>query len=513
MDRAILRKVALELHERITGAFINKIHQPLPREIVLRLRIPSGGEGKLFISADPQLGRLHLTSLRIPNPPSPPRFCAYLRAHLQGARIVGVHGARDDRVVIIRTTRGPVENRIARNLILELLGRDSNILLVDAASNLIMDCLHRIPEKERGSRTVLPGWEYHSPPKPTGREELPIEDSELALARPGIGTGPSGKKRLLLNIRTSDDESYPTMNEAADAYYGQRLGAVLLEALRRQIAAPLKSRIRSLERRLGKIRADEERLKQYADRREEGELLKANLRLVKRGMESLEVVDWNSGEKRVISLDRSLGAVSNMEKIFAKAAKGKRGEKFVAGRLEETVAEKRALEDALFLVEDATDAAALEIPDSENVAEKENSTKHRVERKGRLPQESSMLRRFRTPSGGFVLVGRSGRGNDFILRRKAAKGDLWFHVKGFSGAHVLLPRRSKMEAPRGDIEFAASVAVYHSKAREAGKAEVIVAEVKDLDRPRGALPGQVIVKRHTTMLSRSPAEPLLPEIS
>lgn len=514
MDLAILRKIALELHDRISGAFINKIHQPLPREIVLRLRIPSGGEEKLFISADPQLGRLHLTKLRIPNPPSPPRFCAYLRAHLQGSRVTAVHAAPDDRVVTIRTTRGPEGNRVGRNLILELLGRDSNILLVDASSNLIMDCLHRIPEKETGSRTVQPGWEYHPPPRAGGRGDASPDESELMTARPGIGTGVGGKQRLLFNVVSPEDEHYPTMNEAADAFYGRRLGSALLEALRRETAAPLRSRIRSLARRIEKIRADEKRLKQFTDRREDGELLKANLHLVTTGMESVEVTDWATGLKRVIRLDPALGGISNMKRIFAKAAKGRRGEEFVRRRMEETLAEKGALEDALYSLEDAANASELEMAAPEVAPKPEpGKTKPRPDAGRRAPEESSMLRKFRTPSGGVALVGRSGRGNDFILRRKAGKDDLWLHVKGYAGAHVLLPRRGMKELPAEDMEFAAGLAVYHSKAKGGGKAEVMVAEVKDLNRPKGAFPGQVTVKKYTTVIAGSPDGPLVSETS
>jgi len=77
MDLAILQKVALELNEILPGGFINKIHQPLPREIVLRIRVLGGGEKMLVLSSDPKLGRIHLIDLKIPNPPRPPRFCAF----------------------------------------------------------------------------------------------------------------------------------------------------------------------------------------------------------------------------------------------------------------------------------------------------------------------------------------------------------------------------------------------------------------------------------------------------
>ena len=98
-------------------------------------------------------------------------------------------------------------------------------------------------------------------------------------------------------------------------------------------------------------------------------------------------------------------------------------------------------------------------------------------------------------------MGRSARGNDFLVRNKARKGDLWFHVKDFPGAHVLLPARSGHPPSQQDKEFAAGLAAYYSKARGKGKVEVIIADAGQLERPRGALPGQVIVKSYETILS------------
>ena len=122
-----------------------------------------------------------------------------------------------------------------------------------------------------------------------------------------------------------------------------------------------------------------------------------------------------------------------------------------------------------------------------------------------------MFREYRSPSGLTVLVGKSGRGNDFLLRHKARKGDLWFHVKGRSGAHVLLPSRSGQEPSDDDKAFAAGLAVRFSHAGGKGKTEVIVADVNDISRPKGALSGQVIVRHYTTMIAESqdPAELVL----
>ncbi|MBI5570959.1 MAG: NFACT family protein [Desulfomonile tiedjei] len=501
MDLAVLQKVAQELNEVLVGGFVNKIHQPLPREIVLRIRSRENGENKLMISADPLLGRIHLTGLRIPNPPAPPRFCAFLRAHFQGSRIREVRADSGDRVVRIVATRGPEAERVCRELIVELLGRDSNIILVDGDSQEIMDCLHRIPDKETGSRVVMPGWVYLPPQKRPQAARRGNGESEVLEGLPGIRTRADGKRRLVLNATEPGDEQYATMNLAAEALYAPRLESLLVEALRREVAAPCKARIRSLERREEKIRSDAERLKRLVDRQEEGELLKANLNRVKKGMRWLEAEDWTTGGKRTIELDPALDAVANMQRIFRKAAKGKRGEKKVQERLQVTRDEKRAIEELLYFVEEARDVTELESAATSIPGQAGDTRNGGPQPKRIAPTEPSLFHVFHTDRGRPVLVGKSAAGNDFLLRHKAHKGDRWLHVKDFAGAHVILSAKG-LEPPSFDeTRYAAGLAAHFSKARGKGKVEVIVADVADVHRIKGAMKGQVSVKHYLTILA------------
>jgi predicted ribosome quality control (RQC) complex YloA/Tae2 family protein len=497
MDLSVLKKIAEELNRELAGGFINKTHQPLPRELVLRIRGQWSGEKKLVISADPQLGRTHLTGLRIPNPPSPPRFCAFLRAHLQGARIEAISCLADDRVISISAGRGPADKRSNMILILELLGRDSNIVLVDAATNKIMDCLHHIREKESSSRLMLPGLEYQPPPTNPNLER-PSESVPGAACVPGVVTDPRGKRRLVADVGSAQGnaEVFPTMNAAADHFYGEKLKSLLLESYRRTVAAPLVSRIKSLDRRLAKIKDDSQRLRIYVRMQDDGELIKANLYKIKKGMTSIEVEDW-VGEKRTVKLDPTLDPIGNMNRIFKKGAKGKRGKKIVEERLETTAEEKRAIEDLLYFVEAATDVDELDSLSAEFLPANHTAKNSR----GREQEKAAEpFFRFSAPSGATVLVGKSGRGNDALLRSKASKQDLWFHVKDYSGAHVVLSSQ-KGPATSEDLDFAASLAVDHSKAQGKGKVEVIVATVGDLSRAKGAQPGQVKVRKFKTVVS------------
>ncbi|AFM25796.1 Rqc2 family fibronectin-binding protein [Desulfomonile tiedjei] len=498
MDLAVLQLVARELNDLLLGAFINKIHQPLPREVVLRMRAPGGGEQKLMVSADPQLGRIHLTHLKIPNPPRPPRFCAFLRAHFQGSKITGCSSLPDDRVVMIFATRGTGEERTERILVLELLGRDSNIILVDAVSGLILDCLHHIPEKEAGSRIVLPGIEYTVPPKHGRAAESLDEIVKERNLSPGIHIDSKGKKRLTVSAILPEDETFSAMNEAVDAFFRPRLESLLLNQAKREIAAPVRARINSLDRRLKKIKVDETRLKEFSGRQYEGELLKANLGKMRKGMDSIRVQDWITGGERIVLLEPSLNPVENMERIFRKAAKGKRGEQAVQRRVAETIAEMRALEDQLFYIMECDEIDELEMLAGDFHKETPQS---KSQSRPPTDRESKLFRTFASPSGASVFVGLHARSNEFLVRKKARPGDLWFHVKDYPGAHVLLKKEGAAPHRAEDLDFAAALAVHFSKAANKGKVEVMIADAKDVSPMKGGIPGQVSVKHYRTIVS------------
>src|SRR3990172_1707051 len=98
MDAFLLKQIVAELSGELRGALVSKVHQPAEKEIVLTLW--TGREEKrLLLSADPEACRIHLSTRKVPNPPSPPRFCQFLRRHLEGMRIEGLSVAPFDRLV------------------------------------------------------------------------------------------------------------------------------------------------------------------------------------------------------------------------------------------------------------------------------------------------------------------------------------------------------------------------------------------------------------------------------
>ena len=103
LSAADIEAVVKEISPVIETGWIQKVFQPAPRAITLAIRTP-GQTLSLFISADPETARLHLLTQRLPNPPAPPAFCQFLRAHIQGARIERLEQVQGDRIVRLHLT-------------------------------------------------------------------------------------------------------------------------------------------------------------------------------------------------------------------------------------------------------------------------------------------------------------------------------------------------------------------------------------------------------------------------
>ncbi len=112
----------------------------------------------------------------------------------------------------------------------------------------------------------------------------------------------------------------------------------------------------------------------------------------------------------------------------------------------------------------------------------------------------SVARRFLSPDGFVVLVGRTASDNDVVTFKLGAPQDFWLHVSGESGSHVIVRNPDGVERlPRETLRFAAALAAGYSKARNAGRVAVHVAQCRDVRKPRGVPAGTVTLKQFTTV--------------
>jgi predicted ribosome quality control (RQC) complex YloA/Tae2 family protein len=163
LDGVFIKSIINELDKKLTGGRVDKIYQPDKNEIVMSIR--SKGENlKLLITAAGSSPRLHLTSITRKNPMEPPMFCMLLRKHLTGARITSLRQINFDRIVEISfESRDELGTLANKSLIVEIMGKHSNIIFVNEG-NTIIDSLIRVTPQVSSVRQVYPGLSYKAPP-------------------------------------------------------------------------------------------------------------------------------------------------------------------------------------------------------------------------------------------------------------------------------------------------------------------------------------------------------------
>ncbi|MBU7008459.1 Rqc2 family fibronectin-binding protein [Phosphitispora fastidiosa] len=164
-DGLVMAAVREELNRIVIGGRIEKIYQPLAREILLVIH-KDRTKYRLLISADAGKARIHVTKTVRENPLTPPLFCMVLRKHLEGGKIFGVEQPGLERILKIRVEAADELGILAeKTLICEVMGKHSNIILVNPSSNTILDGINRYSYATSRHREILPGRQYVSPPE------------------------------------------------------------------------------------------------------------------------------------------------------------------------------------------------------------------------------------------------------------------------------------------------------------------------------------------------------------
>ncbi len=548
MDLFVIHGIVEELKKEIAGAFISKVYQMNRTDLLFRLRL-QGEEKQLLISTHPDFFRLHLTEKKYANPMVPPRFCTYLRKHIGGARISGVTQDRYERVVRL-TLQKKMDAGIIRevSLVAELVGKMSNILLLEG--DRILDCLHFRRSGEETARPAAPGLLY-SPLSPSGEwlpdevtrgkmEEVcaspagerwramvrgisglsPLLARELEFVSDGTAKELEEALRLLVgryeeadfkprvytllgdrkvlspfplkSLGPAREESYSSMNQAADQFYFQVVVKRQMAEQKQALSKRLRHLISRLQRRRENLIGDREGFQKDLGAKDLGDLLAANYPRLRKGMREVEALDYRQDPPRpiLVTLEESLDPSGNVQRYFKKYKKAKRGLEMTSQRMEEAEREITYLESVLFEVEEAEDAEEVETIRRELEEERIVSVPKK-QKAGKEKREVSIpVRRFRSSEGLEIFCGKHNLGNDYLLRHLAKDHDLWFHSQGLPGSHVLLKTGKKDPQP-GSILEAATIAAYYSRGRGSTRLPVDYTLVKNVFRPKGAKPGMV----------------------
>jgi predicted ribosome quality control (RQC) complex YloA/Tae2 family protein len=235
---------------------------------------------------------------------------------------------------------------------------------------------------------------------------------------------------------------------------------------------------------------------------------------VKPRARSVEARDFATGETVTIELDPKLSPAANLDALFKRQKKAERSALRAAqelGALEPRTAELDRLAAELAAQDDDALPALAERPEWKRLLDRyapaaPAPSRARSERpkRGDVPTRLQP-RRYRSSDGLEIWVGKNDDGNDRLTTRLARGKDLFFHVEGQPGSHVVLRTEGREDAPPESLLEAAELAVHFSSARNAGRIDVHVAAIKDVTKPKGAKPGLVHVHRGRTVhLRRDP---------
>ena len=457
LSEADIKAVVGETAPALAGGWIQKIHQPVPDAITLEIRAP-GRTLSLLISAALETTRLHLVSQPLPNPPAPPAFCQFLRAHIQGARIDAIAQVPNDRIVRVNLTarEGPC------TFVAELIGRQADLLLLDDRGKVLASL------NEDRDRVGKP---YRPPAQRPHVSDKPIEAWPMP----------------------TDDRPFP-VSALLEERYGQREIALATTQLRQSKLTELKKSIKKAVRRIEALREDLDKAARYQDYARYGELLKANLGRIKKGQELITVVDYfdPAQSELVIPLDPSKTPHGNMDDYFKKHRKFLVAGQEITPRIEGMERELAALRKDQLAIEEGRWVPV----EPTSASTREGRLTPRIQSSALRPQHSSRsgpFRRFISADGVPIYVGRNAKENDELTLKFAHSDDLWLHAQGVPGSHVVVRLEKGANPPPETLKDAATLALLYSDFKKSGKGDVIYTRRKYVRKAKGRPPGAVTV--------------------
>jgi predicted ribosome quality control (RQC) complex YloA/Tae2 family protein len=570
-DAIFMTALAGELREKLVGGKVDKLYQPARDEAVLHMR--AGRENvRLLISASPSHPRAQLTKVPRENPETPPMFCMLLRKYFTGARLLELTQPSMERLLDFRfETLDELGDRVERRLVLECIGRKSNLIMLDGAGR-ITDCMRRADGDLSAKRPVMPGL-YYTPPEPTGRldplamapEELrsfvlanapegdgqdkwlleqfnglsPLIARELAFQGEGTGEGLAERFcQLMDRVRAGEFtptvlvrdgrpidftfmpvlqygpgvelKRYPTFSQLLDDFYEQKEAQ---ERVKQRGQDFIRSVTQARNRTAKKIANQEGDLARSVDRetlRQYGDIITTNFYQMRKGQSVLRAQNYYDPECREVDipLDPLLTPQQNAAKYYKDYKKAQKAEEMLTIQLEKNRTELSYLDSVLQMITlSEGDRDLQEI--RQELMDNGYLKQHRrkMTAKGRVKVVHAKPMEFKSSAGLTILVGKNNSQNDRLTLKDADKRDLWLHVQKLHGSHVIL--KTGGEPPdEQSLTEAAMLAAWFSQGKESGQVPVDYTPVKVVKKPAGAKPGYVIYNTYRTVYV-TPSEELV----
>ena len=533
-DGFFLHHMVEELRRELVNGRIQKINQPFEQELVLQIR-SNRQSHRLLLSAHPVFGRIQLTQTTFENPAQPSTFIMVLRKYLQGALIESIEQIENDRIVEITVSnKNEIGDHIQATLIIEIMGKHSNILLVDKSSHKILEVIKHVGFSQNSYRTLLPGSTYIAPPSTESLNPFTIKDEKLfeilqtqeltaknlqSLFQ-GLGRDTANE---LENILVSDKlstfrnffnqktkpcltetsfspvpfanqvgESFTSLSDLLDTYYKDKAER---DRVKQQASELIRRVENELQKNRHKLKKQEKELlatDNAEEFRQKGELLTTFLHQAPNDQDQVTLDNYYTNQPITIALDKALTPSQNAQRYFKRYQKLKEAVKYLTDLIEETKATILYLES----VETVLNQAGLE--EIAEIREELIQTGFIRRRQREKIQKRKKPEQYLASDGKTIIyVGRNNLQNEELTFKMARKEELWFHAKDIPGSHVVISGNLN---PSDEVKTdAAELAAYFSKGRLSNLVQVDMIEVKKLNKPTGGKPGFVTYTGQKTL--------------
>ncbi|MES5892853.1 MULTISPECIES: NFACT RNA binding domain-containing protein [Bacillus cereus group] len=552
-DGLFTRAITHEIANSLQTGRISKIYQPSKYEVLLHIRA-NGKNQKLILSSHPTYARMHLTNQNYDSPALPPMFCMLLRKHLEGGFIEKIEQIDLERIIQITVrSRNEIGDESVKTLVIEIMGRHSNIILLDTKTNVILDSLKHISLAVNRHRTVYAGAEYVAPPAQHKVNPLLIEteddfikpldflsgnmDKQLVGAFMGISplfakevvkkAGMANEKALSeaffslqkpllthqyvpamitangkeffylfpLSHLQGNEKTFSSVSELLDRFFFGKAERDRVKQQAHDLERFMQNEKTKNEKKLIKL----EKTLQDAGKADKyqlfGELLTANMYALKKGDKEIEVVNYydENGGTVKITLNPLKTPSENAQRYFQKYQKAKNSVAIVEEQIVKTNEEILYFDSLLQQMEAASSKDIEEI--REELAE-EGYVRNRKKKNAKKKPTKPVLDKYLASDGTEIFVGKNNKQNDYLTTKFSRRDEIWLHTKDIPGSHVVI---RSLEPTEETLHEAAKIAAYYSKAKDSSSVPVDFTKVRNVKKPSGAKLGFVTYDNQQTL--------------
>ncbi len=557
-DGFLLSAIIAELRQALLRGRIQKIRQTSDTDVLLEIR-GVGHTYALFLSVDARFPRIYLTASPPKSLPEPPNFCMLMRKYASGAFVTSVEQVGMDRIAHIGLDSSEYGKL---TLIIEIMGKHSNLILVNAQDKILGAAKH-VGSSISRYRQVLPGRDYIPPPgepkldirtldeqsfdqlwsfaeppdKPTlqrwlmdefsgfgtflaneivertGSERERVEEELMSLS--GMVREAAYEPVLITNDRGAGLMVYPmpsiqyaasvqhpriNVNEAIDTLFRSLISRSDLDEERAQTLTAIRRAMASRKQLLKSIVKTIEESQRAEKYKQIGEIILGNLHLLEKGANSVNLPNFFDPDMNEIeiALDEKLEPQANAERYFKRYRKARDAASTAESRRSQVESEMTQLQSAL---EDAESAKTVDSLRSLRSALTSSGKLRQevVREKQEAEFEGHRIRRVFADNYE-ILYGESSTANDYLTQRVARPNDVWLHARQITGAHVIVRMAGKKGgAPRPVLMQAAKLAAKNCDARHSSLVPVDYTLRKFVNKPRGSAPGFVIYRNEKTI--------------